>query len=190
MENTPTRIVADFFPARLLLAAPQIFESTFDMALPEEREPKRIPEGTYYVDVCRIVFTQNEIVIAVEEEDGVRIIFRDKYSPIHNVSQDIDRIITTTGRMLVFEVDSTCGCGARLKSWNPSSAPCPHWLHLIFTFRTGLNPARYICFPKQSEQNRILSPRRRIMRHPDSDCQQRLAGYARSARNPEGERSL
>lgn len=119
MNNPTTRIIADFFPARLLLAAPQVFESTADMKLPEEREPKSIPEGTFYIEVCRVVFTQNEVVIAIEEDEGVRVIFTDTYNPAYqDVNKNTDRIITNTGRMMVFEIDSTCGCGARLMSWN------------------------------------------------------------------------
>jgi hypothetical protein len=117
------RITYDVFPARLIVSAPNVYKSVHYFKLPEEKEPKSIPEGTFYVEVSRIVLTEDEVLVAVENEDGAQIIFRDKYDPLKLEKSTFlnphNRLTTETGRMLIFEKDSTCGCGARLKSWNP-----------------------------------------------------------------------
>lgn len=84
--------------------------------------PKR-PEGAYQLNTARVVVFGGNITIAVDGSDGPRLVFNEKIVPTTHVKgatvRDDSFVQTVSGTKIAYRKDSACGCGSRLKSWNP-----------------------------------------------------------------------
>lgn len=81
-----------------------------------------ISAGAYQVTKARVVVSDELVIIAVDgNNDGPMIIFKEKYTEHHksNVRTEDSYVITQTGKVVAFKKDENCGCGSRLRSWNP-----------------------------------------------------------------------
>jgi hypothetical protein len=68
-----------------------------------------------------VIVTDEHVVVAKDSSEGPQIVFREAYETFFP-SEDpkIDsRVVTKTGKMLAFKKDTGCGCGSRLRGWNP-----------------------------------------------------------------------
>ena len=109
------KIVQDVFPAYLTVAAPGRFES------PQEIHSHPPMPDCYHHDKVRVVVTSDLILVAVDSTTGPVIIFREKYTSHDksNVASEDSYVTTESGKMLVFSRNDACGCGSRLRGWNP-----------------------------------------------------------------------
>jgi len=75
----------------------------------------------FYMGGGRVILVENNILIAVDSDDGPKIIFFEEYtiSDISEKPEEDSIIYTKSGKMIVFSVDDSCGCGSRLRGWNP-----------------------------------------------------------------------
>lgn len=103
----------DVFPAVIRLAPPNSLESYTDL-LPIGDAP----QGTRRVDRCRVVVIAGVLVIAQDSPEGPQIIFREKVQEIEH-DKKVTHILTESGKIIVIKKDDNCGCGSRLRSWNP-----------------------------------------------------------------------
>lgn len=106
------KIIHDIFPAKLVVAPEGLTESVDELTI------KPATRGAYLVDAARVIITDLLVVIAQDSPEGPRIIFQEKYTSF--VKGDPSRVVTVSGKMVVYERDSNCGCGSRLRSWNVS----------------------------------------------------------------------
>lgn len=108
------RIIFDVFPSILVAAAPN--------TLQDLSEVRVVPptEGAFMVDKCRIVIDEDLIMVAVDSPEGARVIFQEEYDVFEKDTKGESRILTKNGKMLAFKRDTNCGCGSRLRSWNPT----------------------------------------------------------------------
>ena len=108
-------IKADIFPAHVAVAPNGAFEYVEDLI---SSPPK---EGSHYVGTARVIVVDDLVVVAVDSPSGPNIVFREKYETFlkGRKSTEEHRIITVSGKMLAFRKDTNCGCGSRLRSWNP-----------------------------------------------------------------------
>ena len=72
------------------------------------------------VDKCRVVIYNDQIIVAVDSPEGARIIFQEEYDTFLKDLKGESKILTKSGKMLAFKRDTNCGCGSRLRSWNPT----------------------------------------------------------------------
>lgn len=72
------------------------------------------------VDKCRVVIDDDLIIVAVDSPEGARIIFQEEYDTFVKDLKGESKILTKSGKMLAFKRDTNCGCGSRLRSWNPT----------------------------------------------------------------------
>jgi len=109
------QIKQDVFPAHLQVAQAGSY------ATPQEMRSNPPMDDTYYLSKTRIVVTDKNIVVAHDSNTGPVIVFREEYveHAKSNVDTEDSYVITVTGKMLVFSKDVNCGCGSRLRSWNP-----------------------------------------------------------------------
>lgn len=107
------RIKADVFPAIATLADPGSLEDINEL-LPRGGAPK----GSRKVDSCRITVLETAILIAVDSPDGPRLVFQEKIES-YSKQDKIHRVKTETGKLIAFTKDNNCGCGSRLRTWNP-----------------------------------------------------------------------
>lgn len=81
------------------------------------------PKTARQVITARVVVFNNRITIAVDGNDGPKIIFNQEVDPATFIkapkpAQD-SFIQTTKGIKIAYRKDENCGCGSRLRSWNP-----------------------------------------------------------------------
>ena len=107
------KVQADIFPAIATLAEPGSLED-IDTLLPRGSAPK----GSRKVDACRITVVDGLLLIAVDSPTGPKLVFREKVE-FYSKKERVHRAKTETGKYVAFSKDSNCGCGSRLRAWNP-----------------------------------------------------------------------
>lgn len=113
------KILYDLFPARV-------------RAIPESQVANALAAAelnTYTlafgraVDKVRVVLTEELVLIAADADAGPVLIFRERYDKSSLIwpkkQAEQKRIISESGKLLVIEHDANCGCGSRLRAWNP-----------------------------------------------------------------------
>lgn len=103
----------DVFPAIAVVAPPGSFEDINTISVPYP-----LPTGAKKKDRIRVVVLNGKIMIAEDAPMGIRLIFNDNVSEI-SVDGQIIRVLTESDKAVVFKKDNNCGCGSRLRSWNP-----------------------------------------------------------------------
>ena len=111
------KIKYDLFPAHVAAAAPTLLEDPLTLS------SKPTTEGAYYVQTARVIVTEDRILIAQDSPDGANIIFNEPYSTENFYRsakpEEDSTLITLSGKVIAFKKDTNCGCGSRLRSWNP-----------------------------------------------------------------------
>jgi hypothetical protein len=59
-------------------------------------------------------------MVAVDSPEGAKVIFQEEYVTFEKDLKGESKIVTKSGKMLAFKRDTNCGCGSRLRSWNPT----------------------------------------------------------------------
>ena len=106
------RAVSDVFPALVWIAPPN------SVGLDELSIPGPSPQGTRKVDRVRVVLLGDSILIAQDSPEGPTLVFREKYTHRH-VDGKLQAVLTESEKVVAFIKDASCGCGSRLRGWNP-----------------------------------------------------------------------
>lgn len=110
-------IRADVFPALVSVTPVEL-----DISLADLRSAPPSP-GSYQITIARVVITNNHLIIAQDMGSGPQIVFSEDVDPAtyyKNPARTADSYIQTiSGKKIAFKRDSACGCGSRLRSWNP-----------------------------------------------------------------------
>ena len=110
-----TNIVLDRFPCHLAAIGPGKLE---DVTTMRSFEPT---PGSTYLEITRVIITDEMVVVAKDSPQGPKIVFREAYEtfiPSEDPKTD-SWVVTTSGKMIAFKKDTGCGCGSRLRGWNP-----------------------------------------------------------------------
>lgn len=77
--------------------------------------------GSNYLEITRVIVTNEHVLVAKDSPQGPQIVFRETYETfIPSEKSDEDSfVVTSSGKMLAFKKDRGCGCGSRLRGWNP-----------------------------------------------------------------------
>lgn len=103
----------DIFPAVLRLAPPNSLENITDLPVRGDAPP-----GTRRLDRCRAVIINGTLYVAVDSPTGPELVFREKVvEQIHD--KKISHVKTEQGKIITISKDNNCGCGSRLRAWNP-----------------------------------------------------------------------
>lgn len=103
----------DLFPAIVRLAPPGSLEDYTSLQVSGDA-----PQGTRKVDRCRAVVIESVLVIAQDAPEGPQVVFRERVQEISHENK-ITHILTESGKIIVMRKDENCGCGSRLRGWNP-----------------------------------------------------------------------
>jgi hypothetical protein len=103
----------DTFPA-IAVVAPA--DSVQDLATMTTSMP--IPDGAKRLDRVRVVVLDGKVMIAIDSPQGPELIFREAITEIL-VEGKLVRVRTESDKAIAFTKDHNCGCGSRLRSWNP-----------------------------------------------------------------------
>jgi len=109
------KILLDRFPCHLAAIGPGKIE---DVTKLRSFEPTA---GSSYLEITRVVVTDETVMVAKDSPQGPQIVFRETYETfIPSEKSDEDSfVVTSSGKMLAFKKDRGCGCGSRLRGWNP-----------------------------------------------------------------------
>ena len=113
------KIIHDIFPAHLSVAPSGYSDDVFSI------KSQGNPDGVFYRDVTRVVLVEEEnwltIWVAQDAPTGPQIIFQERLAEFHKADKpELDsHAKTLSGKLIAFKKDTNCGCGSRLKSWNP-----------------------------------------------------------------------
>ncbi len=109
------KILLDLFPCHLVAAASGKFSDVSEL---KSYEPT---PGATYLEITRVIVTDEVIMVAKDSDSGPQVVFQEKYD-VFQRSEDNkkdSRVVTKSGKMLAFKKDTGCGCGSRLRGWNP-----------------------------------------------------------------------
>ena len=103
----------DVFPAIIKLAPPESLEdfTTLEIVGP-------VPQGTRRLDRCRVVVINGILMVAQDTPEGTKVVFREKTRDMRHEGK-VSHILTESGKIIAVTKDHNCGCGSRLRSWNP-----------------------------------------------------------------------
>jgi hypothetical protein len=109
------RILLDRFPCHLAAIGPGQVDDVTTMT---SFEPTK---GSNYLEITRVIITDEQVIIAKDGHDGPQIVFQEKYETFIPSEKSIEDsfVVTSSGKMLAFKKDTGCGCGSRLRGWNP-----------------------------------------------------------------------
>jgi len=110
------RIIADIFPADFSGTASNVLT---DVALlnPITTNDPRVS----YVATTRIIVTETHVSVAADSPSGPTLVFHEPYAQFFPPTEKngVYRAILKSGKFVAFQKDDACGCGTRLRSWNP-----------------------------------------------------------------------
>lgn len=108
------QVKADTFPA-LVTIAPAAYDGEVRTHSPHD--------GTFQISVARIILTEDRVLVATDAVGGPNLVFSEGYDPDSlekAAKKSEDSYVTTlSGKRIAFSKDESCGCGSRLRSWNP-----------------------------------------------------------------------
>lgn len=108
----------DLFPAFVTLVAP-----SDETPLSDITSGPPNPRTARSFDKARVIVMSNRVMIAVDSDQGPRTILNERYITntlelSKNRNED-SRLQTLLGFKIAFKRNDACGCGSRLRSWNP-----------------------------------------------------------------------
>lgn len=106
----------DVFPA-VIKVAPE--NSVEDFATLQPVGPS--PTGTRRLDRCRVVILADTLMVVVDSPEGPDLVFQEKVKQF-STEGGVTHVLTENNKAAAFQKDTNCGCGSRLRSWNPYKA--------------------------------------------------------------------
>jgi len=109
------QLTLDVFPCNAVAVPAGFIDSVHELSV---RPPHT---GATYLEVCRILIADNNLVIAMDAPTGAQIVFQEQIAELFlgTKPEYLTRVVTVTGKMIAFYKDNGCGCSSRLRSWNP-----------------------------------------------------------------------
>jgi hypothetical protein len=105
----------DVFPAIVYVAEPGSLNDYMELQMKGEK-----PKGTRRVDRSRAAILDGSLYIAVDAPEGPKLVFRERLlDHARDANGTTHHAITESGKIIAFDKDHNCGCGSRLRSWNP-----------------------------------------------------------------------
>ena len=108
----------DVFPAFVTFVGSQV-----ETPLLEVRSAPPFPKGSHHLDKARVIVNGNHVLIAVDGNTGPQIVFDEQIDPAQfyksNVRTEDSSFVTLGGTKVAYKKNEACGCGSRLRSWNP-----------------------------------------------------------------------
>jgi hypothetical protein len=110
------RRTVDVFPAIIRLAPTGSVDDQGSFSVTGDA-----PAGTRRLDRCRVVIVNDVMMVVVDSPEGPSLVFREAVEGV-STSGGITRATTRSGKVVAFTKDHNCGCGSRLRSWDPYGA--------------------------------------------------------------------
>lgn len=76
-------------------------------------------ESSHELTITRVVETADSVIVVQDAGSGPIIVFQERLYGPSTWNGTEGQITTASGTTLSYYKDSACGCGSRLRSWNP-----------------------------------------------------------------------
>jgi hypothetical protein len=106
----------DVFPALIKLAPPGSLDDYTTLQTTGDA-----PQGTRRVDRCRAVVIDGVLIIAQDSPEGPTVVFKERTEGMTQEGKT-SHILTVSGKIIALTKDDNCGCGSRLRGWNPTGS--------------------------------------------------------------------
>ena len=103
----------DIFPAIIKIAPPESLEDFSTL-----RTTGDAPKGTRKLDRCRVVLIDDVLIVAEDSPEGPKVVFRERATSFSHEGKN-SNVLTASGKIIAVSKDDNCGCGSRLRGWNP-----------------------------------------------------------------------
>ena len=106
--------MADIFPALVSVYRPDVvltLESPFENVGLSDSGAEKFSD-------CRVIVQKNTLIVGINSPRGPVLALKQPISEVFKDSQ-FTRVILESGSLVVFAPSKGCGCGSRLRSWNP-----------------------------------------------------------------------
>lgn len=112
------KVKVDLFPSHFSVTPSGVYKNVSELTAQPVVRSKKV----FYVSKTRVVLWSKDgtdfITVASDSPEGPQVVFQQKYVEMTE-NDGVYRLLTIEGKMIAFEKDSNCGCGSRLRSWNP-----------------------------------------------------------------------
>lgn len=113
------QVKADVFPAVVGIAPPDSLTPEMELTFLPKGNPSKV-EGFRLLDRCRIIVFNEKVIIGVDSPEGTKLVFSENITFFSKDKETkIFRVKTESGKFLAFKKDDNCGCGSKLRSWQP-----------------------------------------------------------------------
>jgi hypothetical protein len=109
----------DVFPALLVSAPPGSLSDITELNIIGDK-----PQGTKKLDRCRAALIEDLLIVATDGPDGIKVVFRERIVESAKVEKT-HYVKTISGKILAITKDVNCGCGTKLRGWNPYGSFIP-----------------------------------------------------------------
>lgn len=106
--------MTDIFPAVVAVYEPSVvlaWESPFSSV-------GVLDGGATRFNDCRVIVHNNLVIVGADSPRGAQVVFKANVAEVF-VEKPFTRVLTDSGFLVVFSKSKGCGCGSRLRSWNP-----------------------------------------------------------------------
>jgi len=103
----------DIFPAVIRLSPENTVENLDDFGITGDA-----PQGTRKLDRCRAVILNGSLMVVVDSPSGPSLVFQEKITEEKH-EKKVSKVRTVTNKVIAITKDQNCGCGSRLRGWNP-----------------------------------------------------------------------
>jgi hypothetical protein len=78
------------------------------------------PRHALQIQKARIIVFDDYVIIVTDSDNGAHVVLEEAIQPdTYLKTATHSYVVTKTGAKITYTKDTNCGCGSRLKSWNP-----------------------------------------------------------------------
>lgn len=106
--------MTDLFPALVAVYPPSV---VFQWKTPFSNVGIAEKGGTKFYE-SRVIVHKNLVTVGIDSPRGCQTVYQ---APVVEVFKEAEytRVLTDDGTLVVFAKSKGCGCGSKLRSWNP-----------------------------------------------------------------------
>jgi hypothetical protein len=109
----------DTFPALVVLAPSDSLSDITELNIIGDK-----PKGSRKLDRCRVALIEDLLLIANDGPEGIKVVFRERIIESAKVEKT-NYVKTVSGKIIAVTKDVNCGCGTKLRGWNPYGSFIP-----------------------------------------------------------------
>lgn len=106
--------MTDLFPALVTIYPPHLLDGH---EFPFESFGVFNDGGSRFFE-SRVIVHNNQVIVGSDTARGAQTMYKAQVQSVSKIAE-YTRVLTVDGNLVVFAPSKGCGCGSRLRSWNP-----------------------------------------------------------------------